>query len=85
MTSREIVQRLIDDHIINGEEAFTLINDICKNEIYDVWKTLEGTKQGSTWYYNPTYIPTYSTTAATTTIKGTDTDYSITAISGNNK
>lgn len=44
MTSREIVERLINEHVINGEEAFTLINDICKNEIYDVWKTLEGSK-----------------------------------------
>ena len=44
MTSREIVERLINEHVINGEEAFTLINDICKNEMYDVWKTLEGSK-----------------------------------------
>lgn len=53
MTSREIVERLINEHVINGEEAFTLINDICKNEIYDVWKTLEGSKTYS--------IPTWQT------------------------
>lgn len=60
MTSREIVERLINEHVINGEEAFTLINDICKNEMYDVWKTLEGSKvtfNPSTWTsvkYDPT-------------------------------
>lgn len=57
MTSREIVERLINQHVINGEEAFTLINDICKNEMYDVWKTLEGSKINTTtpnitWTYN---------------------------------
>ena len=60
MTSREIVERLINEHVINGEEAFTLINDICKNEMYDVWKTLEGSKT----YSNPawqTWKTDYST------------------------
>ena len=63
MTSREIVERLINEHIINGEEAFTLINDICKNEMYDVWKTLEGSKTypNLTWQ---TWKNDYSTTCA---------------------
>lgn len=69
MTSREIVERLINEHVINGEEAFTLINDICKNEMYDVWKTLEGSKvtfNPSTWTsvkYDPTQY-TISTSSA---------------------
>lgn len=72
MTSREIVERLINEHVINGEEAFTLINDICKNEMYDVWKTLEGSKvtfNPSTWTslkYDPnTYTITNSNGVAT--------------------
>ena len=64
MTSREIVQRLIDDHIINGEEAFTLINDICKNEMYDVWKTLEGNNKQNVW--NGFVYPSISTTTSPT-------------------
>ena len=82
MTSREIVERLINEHVINGEEAFTLINDICKNEMYDVWKTLEGSKvtfNPSTWTsvkYDPTsYAITgnsngVATSASTYTVKG---------------
>lgn len=82
MTSREIVERLINEHVINGEEAFTLINDICKNEMYDVWKTLEGSKvtfNPSTWQsvkYDPTsYTITgnsngVATSASTYTVKG---------------
>lgn len=72
MTSREIVERLINEHVINGEEAFTLINDICKNEMYDVWKTLEGSKvtfNPGTWTsvkYDPTtYTITNSNGVAT--------------------
>ena len=80
MTSREIVERLINEHVINGEEAFTLINDICKNEMYDVWKTLEGSKINTTtpnitWTYNsdPYMIKSTSgnstASAATYTVK----------------
>ena len=70
MSSREIVERLINEHIINGEEAFTLINDICKNEMYDVWKTLEGSKIT----YNP---------STWTSVKYDPTPYTITASNGN--
>jgi hypothetical protein len=48
MTSREIIIKLVDDKLITGEEAFTLINDICKQEMYDVWKTLESSKVNTT-------------------------------------
>lgn len=48
MTSREIIIKLVDDKLITGEEAFTLINDICKQEMYDVWKTLESSKINNT-------------------------------------
>lgn len=70
MSSREIVERLINEHIINGEEAFTLINDICKNEMYDVWKTLEGSKIT----YNPTiWTGTSSTPYTISTSSGNAT------------
>lgn len=63
MTSREIIIKLVDSKVISGEEAFTLINDICKQEMYDVWKTLESSKTSEssktnisphlTWTYDP--------------------------------
>lgn len=59
MTSREIIIKLVDDKLITGEEAFTLINDICKQEMYDVWKTLESSKVNTTpnitWTTNGKY------------------------------
>jgi hypothetical protein len=35
MTSREIIIELIDKQIINGQEAFTLINDLLKAEMLE--------------------------------------------------
>lgn len=47
MTSREIIIKLIDEHQISGEEAFTLINDIVAAEIYEATKTLFESKSKS--------------------------------------
>ena len=33
MTSKEIICKLIDERLINGEEAYTLLNDVLKGEI----------------------------------------------------
>ena len=41
MTSREIVIKLIDEKLITGEEAFTLINDILIAEIKSAMETLK--------------------------------------------
>ena len=84
MTSREIVQRLIDEKLINGEEAFTLINDICKNEIYDVWKTLEDTKNnGLTWgYVYPNTTTSTPTWTSASTITTDPSNYTVTASTG---
>ena len=38
--SREIVIDLVDKQLINGEEAFALINDILQSEILEAWKAL---------------------------------------------
>lgn len=35
MTSREIIIDLINRQIINGEQAFTLINDLLKSEMME--------------------------------------------------
>lgn len=40
MTSQQIIIRLIDEKLINGEEAYTLLNDILKGEIVNCWETL---------------------------------------------
>lgn len=50
MSSREIVQRLIDEKLLSGEEAFTLINDLCKAEMLDTWQMLEGKNKNSSSY-----------------------------------
>lgn len=39
-TSRQIIIDLIDKKVINGEQAFVLINDIIQSEILESWKTL---------------------------------------------
>ena len=40
MTSREILIDLIDRQIIDGEKAFTLINDLLQSELMESWKIL---------------------------------------------
>lgn len=40
MNSREIVIDLINKQIINGEQAFVLINDLLKAELMEAWETL---------------------------------------------
>lgn len=47
MTSREIIINLIDNKIINGEQAFTLINDLLKAELLEAWETLNSSKENS--------------------------------------
>ena len=47
MTSREIIIKLIDEHLINGEEAFTLINDIVAAEIKEALETINAAKKAN--------------------------------------
>lgn len=67
MNSRQIIIDLIDKQIINGEQAFTLINDLLKAELLEAWDTLNASKENrnpsrltvqdlnSIWVNNPTY------------------------------
>lgn len=77
MTSREIIIDLIDKKIINGEQAFTLINDLLKAEMLEAWETLNASKQSGKlnltddfnkiWVTaNPPYSSTYGTTLSAT-------------------
>lgn len=66
MSSREIVQRLIDEKLLSGEEAFTLINDLCKAEMLDTWQMLEGKNKNSLGYIS--------------SVKVNNTPYSITSV-----
>lgn len=73
MSSREIVQRLIDEKLLSGEEAFTLINDLCKAEMLDTWQMLEGKNKNSSSYISgikvnntPYTISSVGDTSATT-------------------
>lgn len=80
MNSRQIIIDLIDKQIINGEQAFTLINDLLKAELLEAWDTLNASKEkinssrltisdlNSVWVNNPTYgISTCDTTYASGT------------------
>ena len=80
MTSRQIIIDLVDKQLINGEEAFVLINDVLQSEILESWKTLndkhnsdllkvDGTKDWnipSNWVNttNPSWIYNTATTTA---------------------
>lgn len=47
MTSREIIIDLINKKIVDGEQAFTLINDLLKAEMLEAWQTLNASKQNN--------------------------------------
>ena len=77
MTSREIIIELIDKQIINGQDAFTLINDLLKAELLEAWDTLNASKEksssrltisdlNSVWVNSPAYIGSSCDTAYTT-------------------
>ena len=84
MTSREIIITLIDKQIINGQEAFTLINDLLKAELLEAWDTLNASKEksssrltisdlNSVWVANPNYS-TYATTGYSGTVSNATTN-----------
>lgn len=85
MTSREIIIDLIDKKIINGEQAFTLINDLLKAEMLEAWETLNASKQNNNnlglsdlnkiWVNSSPY---------STTISGTYSNAALTGTSGTN-
>ena len=68
MTSREIIIDLIDRQIIDGEKAFTLINDLLQSELMESWKILndKGSNKSTTttpiWINNPLYTSATSAT-----------------------
>lgn len=84
MTSREIIIKLVDDKLITGEEAFTLINDICKQEMYDVWKTLDASKINTTpnltWTTGGLYDSSPYTIKATSGNSAASTAYTVKSV-----
>lgn len=78
MTSREIIIDLIDKQIINGQDAFTLINDLLKAELLEAWETLNTSKENrnssrltisdlnSVWVNSPAYSISSCDTGYTT-------------------
>lgn len=54
LTSRQIIIKLIDNKIITGEEAFTLINDIIQAEMVETYKVLEKKDAEKSDYIWPT-------------------------------
>ena len=42
MTSKDIISRLIDDHLITGEEAYVLMNDTLRGEMTKLLENMNG-------------------------------------------
>lgn len=72
MTSKEIIIKLIDEKKINGEEAYTIINDVLQSEMLETYKTLENKKNSDIFrdmspkqYTTPTWIGDLNTSNRT--------------------
>ena len=82
MNSREIIIDLIDKKIINGEQAFTLINDLLKAELLEAWETLTASKQNGKsnltddfnkiWVQANPYTTAYGSASTLTATSGTN-------------
>ena len=90
LTSRQIIIKLIDNKIITGEEAFTLINDIIQAEMVETYKILEkkdSEKPNYTWTttqkVSPSIIDPFSVGTLTYN-SGTCTNTAAGCISGSN-
>ena len=46
-TAKEIIIRLINEKVINGEEAYVLLNAILQSEMMEAWKVLDESKKSS--------------------------------------
>lgn len=92
LTSRQIIIKLIDNKIITGEEAFTLINDIIQAEMVETYKVLEKKdteKSNYTWTTQQkvpsTITPTWIGGIDTITCNsGTCTNIAASSVSGSN-
>ena len=67
MTSKDIVTRLIDEKLISGEEAYTLINDLVQAEMVATMKLLKESDVKSPSINTPywVYPSTISSTGST--------------------
>ena len=84
MTSREIIIDLIDKKIINGEQAFTLINDLLKAEMLEAWETLNASKQNSKSNFTDDFNKIWVTTNPPYSSGTTYTTTALSATSGTN-
>ena len=91
LTSRQIIIKLIDNKIITGEEAFTLINDIIQAEMVETYKILEKKdteKSSQTWNSNWNKLTTTPIWVGGTDImtcnSGTCTNIAASSVSGSN-
>ena len=80
MTSREIVIKLIDDHLIDGEQAFTLINDLVQSELVDSMKVLTdcNSKKDDLWTPLTTYTGYSTTTTPVVKVDPSGSSYTLT-------
>lgn len=72
LTSRQIIIKLIDNKIITGEEAFTLINDIIQAEMVETYKVLEKKDSEKSNFIWPTVQKTSPSIVNPIWVGGTD-------------
>lgn len=65
MTSKEIIVKLIDEHLIDGEQAYVLINDIVQAEMVATMKLLKDDSNSTKLTVVPSWIHDSYTTAYT--------------------
>ena len=68
MSSREIIIRLINEHLVSGEEAFILINDIVASEMQEALELLNESKKETNSYSPLKYVDWNTTTTSPGTI-----------------
>lgn len=65
MTSKEIIVKLIDEHLIDGEQAYVLINDIVQAEMVATMKLLKEDSNSTRLTVVPSWMnDSYTTTYA---------------------
>lgn len=67
-TAKEIIIRLINEKVINGEEAYVLLNAILQSELMEAWKVLEESKNNKKNDLDWTPLTSPFTSPYTTTI-----------------
>lgn len=84
MASRDIIIKLLNEHLITGEEAFVLINDVLQSEMLEAWKALNNkstldigdSNKWITYSWPSVATNTYASTLAASSGRGAESSVS---------